>query len=548
MSIYNYANSQYTYDDTSYDPDSFLWSIPEGKETDYNAQGIYTKDIPNLYKTLADKGPSQQIAPGNALPGSGTWEGITLNQNYPPSEQQAPVWNIPENFTDAAHMGAALGSRQGLSIKDVKKYWPSYQVDPMATGYSLLNLNSPNWWSNPNLAAVMPDTGNDFTEMLGAAMQIASIGSGLAGFGGASLFGDLLGSFGFGDLGGLGNLFGGGDSLGGLGDFFGGGGGSEFSGGFLDNPEIFVGGDPGMSIFDPNNGMIPIDQFDWSSFNNQGQGGDNSYELSGRTIPEGVNPSDWAQGYTESLSPNTQYLQDLTNLQKTPQFTLDQVTPEASDFGSGADWVEPGWDGNSPKLPSGAGEGAVNSPTGPSITDRIKNMSMKDYMKLGQGLYSGVSNLQRSGDMKNLLDEYSGRVDPFGSQRPQYQRRLADLFTPEGMNRAFETYMAGPGATAMEQMARRDAAQGRRSQAGSLRARLQQNFMSNLNNEKSLLSNLSGAQFGPGSVASLASSLGPRTSDAGAWMPMFGALGSIFNNGSSNQSQDPLSTLLSLFS
>jgi len=69
-------------------------------------------------------------------------------------------------------------------------------------------------WTDPRRGSMRfeyhpPERTNEFAEALGAAAMIASIGSGIAGFGGSSLFGDFFGSLGdFG--GGLGNLFGGG--------------------------------------------------------------------------------------------------------------------------------------------------------------------------------------------------------------------------------------------------------------------------------------------------------------------------------------------------
>lgn len=429
---------------------------------------------------------------------------------------------------------------------------------------------------------------------LAEVLQAAAIvGGGAMALGGAFGFnplGDLMGNLGFGDFGGLGNLFGGNNggwlnSLGeSAGNMFGGSSGYamgpdawsfgpgnmldgvsgwDFGPGTIGDPTLagdFMRDTMGLNPWDYGPGNIG----DYSTGWDFGPGNIGDSTLSGDFTRELFNNpefKDWFSGYTDFMN-SPAPVSPTIDLNQVPGMSkMESATPTGFDINRqgadiGFDNLDTGGTlSQNPQealratldnevaagrmtraqanraMATAASSGSTNG-----ILGRLMNNPLSSIFRMGQGLYAGNANTERANDMRNLLEEYSGRLDPFGSQRPQYQQRLAGLFTPQGQQQSFNEWMQGAGGTLRDQTMARLAASGRRANPGALTSRLHREYMANLGNERNLLSNLAGAQFGPGAIANLATTLGPRTSDAGAYSPLFGALGSIFGSAMGNTS------------
>jgi len=166
------------------------------------------------------------------------------------------------------------------------------------------------------------------------------------------------------------------------------------------------------------------------------------------------------------------------------------------------------------------------------ISNKVGNMKMGDWLKVGKGLYGMYNEQNQLKELKKMGERAASMADPFAPQRPQYQSLLSQSYTPQGLQSLFNTeYMGGQGNQLMQQLQARDAASGRRSQYGARLAQLQSDFMNNyIPRYRQGLGNPSGANFGPGNASTAyISGMRPAIMNQGAGLAgLMGGLSDIF--------------------
>jgi len=390
--------------------------------------------------------------------------------------------------------------------------------------------------------------GNPFGMLTSGLGFVGSMGGfGGGGYYGEGLSGDFSGGFGGGEN--FGGYFGGdggfgvGGDLGG-GGYFGGDGGFDFGGqGFFSgdqggtfayNPDTFsiegnlenlqpnydVTGYP--ETFTSNRGDFTNTNTDISDFATPGSFGSElsagylpnlenltGYETSG-TVPElGLDSG----GYGGPGGSNLDYMNEFAT-----DMTASPVDSYQYSMATGT---------NSSGMPNTWTDNLTNT-----VKNKVSNMGMKDWLKVGKGLAGLYNESQQQGMLKKIAEQSASRADPFAGQRPQYQNLLSQSYSPQGLQGLFQNeYMAGSGNQLMQQLAARDAAQGRRSQAGARMAQLQSDFMSNyVPRYRTGLGNPSGANFGPGNAGqaySLPMMLAAKNQGSGL-ADLFGVASSMF--------------------
>lgn len=223
-----YNGNYWTTTDPNFDPSLLSWIRPADYDpAKYSSGGnIYTFGLPSQFQSLVNRIDPQVVNVAPNMPAM-QYEGMAYDQNYLPSEQQAPVISLPENLTQAETLAAAMKLRGNLTEEEVRNLWPSIQIPENVKNIQIMNLQNPNWWADPDIGFQIDESPNEFGEMLQAA--------GIVGLG-------ALGISGFAGLHGLPGI----DSLfGGVQNIFGGGSGAGGSGGLVDwgmfSPDLGAG-------------------------------------------------------------------------------------------------------------------------------------------------------------------------------------------------------------------------------------------------------------------------------------------------------------------
>ena len=361
-----------------------------------------------------------------------------------------------------------------------------------------------------------------------------------SGFG----FANSLGGFGGGDFGGGGGDWGGSDfgsgggfggDTGSWGGDFGSGGGGDWGGSDFGSGGGF-GGDigstisPGTDFFVGEGNTISGDVSGLENSSFDQYGGLTGVEDTAGTFFENTNPMlDLPEnfgGAVDTLTsanlgagipgieggmispgsemPSLENIYSGTDIPSSSSTTLDM-----GGSGEGTSLDTRGYAGDGDGMLSPAGDVPSGTPSEPSMWDNITNkvgkMNMKDWLKVGGGLYGMFNEQSQLKDLRKLADSSASMADPFASQRPQYQQYLSQSYSPTGLNDIFNReYMAGAGGQLMNQISARDAAQGRRSQYGARRAQLQSDFMNRyMPQYRQGLMQPSGANANPANAAQL---------------------------------------------
>jgi len=160
---------------------------------------------------------------------------------------------------------------------------------------------------------------------------------------------------------------------------------------------------------------------------------------------------------------------------------------------------------------------------------RMPNVSkgQADVLKSLAGLYSAYQGRKQASQLRNA----AGQMDPFASQRPQYQQLLSESYSnPRAFAQTPESRMQMDAL--QKQLARLDAKSGRRSQYGARAVQMQTEQAKLLDNYRKGLIQPSGANFGPSAAqAALLEKSAQAQMDASGQLPS--VLSQIY------QKQDP---------
>lgn len=189
----------------------------------------------------------------------------------------------------------------------------------------------------------------------------------------------------------------------------------------------------------------------------------------------------------------------------------------------------------------------------PDIWDMLKNRFMQNPVgngiRAGSSIYDMFNKNSQANQVQNTAQQAANRADPFAAQRPQYQQELSQSYAnPQALLNGPEY---GPiGQQFAQQLARQDAAKGRRSQDYTRTLAAQAQFMQWLNQYRQGLQVPSGANIGPGYAGNYlqqGQTSANALRDQGAGSIPF-ALNSIFGNNSGTSTSSSLTDMLnSLF-
>lgn len=147
------------------------------------------------------------------------------------------------------------------------------------------------------------------------------------------------------------------------------------------------------------------------------------------------------------------------------------------------------------------------------------------------GLLGAFSQMQQNSQNRQLGQQMLTRMDPFGSQRPQYQQLLSDSYTnPNGVLATPE--IAGQLAQMRKAIEAKDAAGGRRSQYGEREVQLAQQAAKLMQGYRSQLLGSSGANISPNAQLGAGLISGANSSNSSAMNPLMSAAGNIINGDS----------------
>lgn len=163
-------------------------------------------------------------------------------------------------------------------------------------------------------------------------------------------------------------------------------------------------------------------------------------------------------------------------------------------------------------------------------------------LKLGGALMSGDQNKKKASAYGQIARD--PRLDPFGSQRGQYQQMASDFATTPTNNPVYQNIQA----ETLRKLQMQAASTGRRTNPTDVMARLQSAMMPQYNDTLRNYANLGGSQFGPqGSTIAdmLAKSANAKTE--GYASPVMNALGNLFKNDELDQGKQQAAAALSKY-
>lgn len=268
------------------------------------------------------------------------------------------------------------------------------------------------------------------------------------------------------------------------------------------------------------------------------------------------------QDYSDSeYNENYQYSQDDldTSNQYTPSQGVDSFLGNQGNyqidgnyFGQDQDWGNQNWGMENQQTnfggmfgpqQQGMSQQLPQQPQGGSqdfLSRLFQNPS--GLLKLGGALMSGDQNKKRASAYGQIARD--PRLDPFGSQRGQYQQMASQFANTPTNNPVYQNIQA----ETMRKLQMQAAATGRRTNPTDVMARLQSAMMPQYNDTLRNYAQLGGSQFGPqGSTIADMLSKSANAKTEGYASPVMNALGNLFKNDELDQGKQQAAAALSKY-
>lgn len=241
--------------------------------------------------------------------------------------------------------------------------------------------------------------------------------------------------------------------------------------------------------------------------------------LGGSSI--GTDPTQYDLNYSQGMTDANSGLSQAAASTGAEMSTADlQNMPSFNDSSSGGNMALDDFMDNSGMSGGGSsGGGGLGS-----VLSSGGGMGGNDNWIKAAKLLSGLYGEHNNNNIADQLQRSAAGMDPFGSQRPMYQSMLAKSFSDPFSAPEFSRLQAIHAKQMMQHMANK----GLRGNQMQMQAELEDNATKNLNQYRTLLSQLAGSNIGPGAGANLLTqAAGLRKSGADN---LTGGLSALFNN------------------
>lgn len=267
------------------------------------------------------------------------------------------------------------------------------------------------------------------------------------------------------------------------------------------------------------------------------------------------------QDYSDSgYNENYQYSQD--DLDTSDQYTPSQGVDSFLDnqgnyqidgnyFGQDQDWGNQNWGMENQQTNFGGMFGPLQQDMTqqlpqqqPNTQDFLSRLFQNPggLLKLGGALLSGHQNKKKASAYGQIARD--PRLDPFGSQRGQYQQMASQFANTPTNNPVYQNIQA----ETMRKLQMQAAATGRRTNPTDVMARLQSAMMPQYNDTLRNYANLGGSQFGPqGSTIADMLSKSANAKTEGYASPVMNALYNLFKNDELDQGKQQAAAALSKY-